>query len=265
MDPNGVKEALLGLEDCGADFSVVFSGKASKKVNGLYKPYSREIVLHNRNFENDNQLMYTAVHEYAHHIQCTAAGGELSPRHHTAEFWACFHGLLKKAEEAGLYTIGTEASPELAALTEEIREKCLRENGRIMRDLGKLLEKAHRLCAESGVRYEDYVDRVLCLPRTTARAAVRVASLELDASMGYEAMKVVAAQTSPEKREKAVRLISQGESPDTVRASLSAAAAAAKEKSPKERLEQEKERLEKNIARLTARLEHVEQSLASLS
>ena len=102
MDPNGVKEALLGLEDCGADFSVVFSGKASKKVNGLYKPYSREIVLHNRNFENDNQLMYTAVHEYAHHIQYTAAGGELSPRHHTAEFWACFHGLLKKAEEAGL-------------------------------------------------------------------------------------------------------------------------------------------------------------------
>ncbi len=260
MNQDQVKEMLLGLEESPSDFSVVFSGKTSKKVNGLYKPYDREILLHNKNFESDNQLVYTAIHEYAHHLCCQAAGGELSPRHHNTEFWACFHGLLKKAEEAGLYSIGLESSPELAALTDEIREKYLAENGRLMSGLGKLLEKAQLLCLSAGIRYEDYIDRVLCLPRTTARAAVKVASVDMDPSYGYEAMKIVASQRSPEKRAKAQQLFSQGNSPDSVKISLSTK----EEESPRERLQKEKERLERNIAKLTARLEHVEQSLASM-
>lgn len=254
---------LLRLEEPSSDFSVVFSGKKSRKVNGLYKPYEKEILLHNKNFESENQLVYTAIHEYAHHLLCESAGGELSPRHHTAEFWARFHGLLEKAEAAGLYSIGIEASPELVALTEEIREKYLVENGRLMSGLGKLLEKAHALCLAAGIRYEDYIDRVLRVPRTTARSAVKVSSLASDPSteaMGYEAMKIVAAQRSPEKRALAQQLLSKGGSPDSVKVSLSAK----EERSPREKLEKEKERLEKNIAKLTARLEHVEQSLASL-
>jgi Zn-dependent peptidase ImmA (M78 family) len=66
MNQDQVKEKLLKLHDCTEDFIVIFSGKKSKKVNGLYKPDKREIIIHNRNLDNDNLLLYTAIHELAH-------------------------------------------------------------------------------------------------------------------------------------------------------------------------------------------------------
>ncbi len=262
MNQDEVKEILLSVEKSASSFSVVFSGKKSAKVNGLYKPSTKEILLHNKNFENDNQLIYTAIHEYAHHLICEASGGELYGRHHTVAFWARFHGLLKKAEDAGLYSIGIDSSPDLAALTAEIKEKCLAANGKLMRELGTLLGKARTLCAEAGVRYEDYIDRVLRIPRTTARGAERVAALSIDPAMGYDAMKIVAAQRSSEKRAEAGRLIAEGESPDSVKKALTQGKN--EKASPREKLIKEKESLEKGIARMTTRLEHIEQALASM-
>ena len=65
MNQDQVKEKLLQIDGEVADFSVVFSGKTSKKVDGLYHPEKQEIVIHNKNFEDDNALIYTAVHEFA--------------------------------------------------------------------------------------------------------------------------------------------------------------------------------------------------------
>jgi len=96
MNQDQVKEKLLAIEDAALDFSVIFSGKKSKKVNGLYKPDTREIIIHNRNFPDANLLMYTAIHEYAHHLHACARGGHLSARAHTAEFWAYFTGFLRR-------------------------------------------------------------------------------------------------------------------------------------------------------------------------
>ena len=68
MNQDQVKDMLLSLENTELEFSVIFSGKESKRVNGLYKIEEREIILHNRNFKTDNQLIYTAIHEYTHHL-----------------------------------------------------------------------------------------------------------------------------------------------------------------------------------------------------
>jgi hypothetical protein len=38
MDQEKVKRLLRSLYECTEDFTVIFSGKKSKKVNGLYKP-----------------------------------------------------------------------------------------------------------------------------------------------------------------------------------------------------------------------------------
>ncbi|MDP3178270.1 MAG: hypothetical protein Q8M76_10235, partial [Spirochaetaceae bacterium] len=62
MNQDQVKRILLQVEDCRTEFSLVFSGKESAIVNGLYKPGSREIIIHNRNFDSDDQLVYTALH-----------------------------------------------------------------------------------------------------------------------------------------------------------------------------------------------------------
>ncbi len=94
MNQDQLKDILLSIEDAPLDFSLLFSGKQSNKVNGLYKPESREIIIHNRNFNDDNLLIYTAIHEYAHHLHACSRGGNLSSRAHTAEFWAVFHRLL---------------------------------------------------------------------------------------------------------------------------------------------------------------------------
>ena len=71
MNQQQVVERLLELDNDVEDFIVTFTGKKSKKVDGLYKPGNKEIILHNKNFSDDNSLIYTAIHEFAHHIQFT--------------------------------------------------------------------------------------------------------------------------------------------------------------------------------------------------
>ncbi len=261
MNQDQIKALLLRLENTELDFSVTMTGKKSRKVNGLYKPDSREILLHNKNFDDDNQLIYTAIHEYAHHLQCESEGVLRTARAHTAAFWARFHGLLEKAEKEGLYAIGVEKSDALTSLTEEIREKYLVANGRLMSEFGKLLAKGQSLCKEAGVRYEDWIDRVLCLPRSAAKTAMRVGALDINPTLGYDRMKIVAAQGTPEKRMEAERQFSAHRSPDSVKMNLSKKI---ESEDPKERLEKEKRRLEKTIAMLQSRLDQVERNLSDL-
>ena len=57
MTNERIKEILLEIEPCQIDFSVIQTGKESKRVNGFYKPDTHEIFLHNLNFKTDNQLV----------------------------------------------------------------------------------------------------------------------------------------------------------------------------------------------------------------
>src|SRR5574344_2236997 len=124
MDNEKIKEILLDVQNTDLHFTITLTGKESKKLNGLYKPDTREILLHNKNFKTDNQLIYTAVHEYAHHLineeQIAASGGKLpvkGSKVHTQAFWVKFHALLEIAEKKGYYVMNLETSPELEELT----------------------------------------------------------------------------------------------------------------------------------------------------
>ena len=263
MNQDQVKKKLLSIEEAPLDFSVVFSGKRSKKVNGLYKPETREIIIHNRNFsgekagEQDNLLLYTAIHEYAHHIHACSRGGKLSPRAHTAEFWAIFHGLLEKAETSGIYRNVFSGSSELTKLTETIRQKYLQKNGAMIKELGMQLLKARELCNAAGGRWEDYIDRVLRIPRQAANLAVRMHQYNLNPETGPDNMRFLAAISNEEKRTAAEAALLSGKSPDTVKTAMRAKV----EEDPQLRLEKEKLRLERTIASLTKRLKEVEQEL----
>ena len=264
MNQDQVKEKLLTLEDAPLDFTVIFSGKLSKKVNGLYKPDTREIVIHNRNFsaegkeKGSNLLIYTAIHEYAHHLHACARGGHLSPRAHTAEFWAILHGLLEKAEKAKIYKNVFSGSKELEELTEAIRKNCLANNGKLVKELGQLLLKAHSLCSAIGGRYEDYIDRVLRIPRQAANLAVRMYQYNLNPETGADNMRFLAGIPNEENRLAAQNALLTGKSPDTVKTTF-------REKTenddPRLTLEKEKLRLERTIASLTKRLKEVEEEL----
>ena len=260
---------LLDIQESELEFTVTQSGKESKRVNGLYKPDSREIILHNKNFKTETQLIYTAIHEYTHHLineeEIVKNGGREPPhqkRSHTNYFWAKFHALLEIAEQKGYYKIDLSVSPELEELTREIREKYIKPNGILMQEFGKCLIKAHGLCEQANVRYEDYLDRVLQLPRTTAKTVAQIGTLpEEDAELGYDNMKIMASIKKPDERAKVQDALKQGKSPDSVIAMMKRKT---KDVDQRTKLEKEKQRLTKTIDELTQRLEYVEESLANL-
>ena len=260
MNQDQVKEILLQIEESGLEFSVTFTGKASKKVNGLYKSDTHEILLHNKNFSVDNELLYTAIHEYTHHRLCELDGTR-SGRVHTQRFWSYFHRLLQKAEEKGLYKITMEESPELLELTDTIRTTIMAEDGKLMKELGRLLSKARALCKQAGVRYEDYIDRVLCLPRASAATIEKIHAFDVKPELGYEAMKVVANIANPDKRAAAEDLFLQKHSPAFVRDSVKNKP---QDEDPRRKLENEKRRIERTIVSLQARLSELEDTLAKM-
>lgn len=260
MNQDQVKEILLQIEESRLEFSVTFTGKASKKVNGLYKSDTHEILLHNKNFSVDNELLYTAIHEYTHHRLCELDGTR-SGRVHTQRFWSYFHRLLQKAEEKGLYKIAMEESPELLELTDTIRTAIMAEDGKLMKELGRLLSKARVLCKQAGVRYEDYIDRVLCLPRASAATIEKIHAFDVKPELGYEAMKVVANIANPDKRAAAEDLFLQKHSPAFVRDSVKNKP---QDEDPRRKLENEKRRIERTIISLQARLSELEDTLAKL-
>ena len=267
MNQDQVKEKLLAVEDAPQEFSLVFSGKKSRKVNGLYKPDSREIIIHNRNFEHgpagDNLLLYTAIHEYAHHLHACSRGGTLSQRSHTSEFWAVFHTLLEKAEAKKIYRDVFAGSPELASLTEIIRKKYLRDNGKLVKEMGMHLLKAHELCTAIGVRFEDYVDRMLRIPRTAANMAIKMFNYDLNPEVGADNMRFLAGIRDDGDRAAAETALIKGKSPDMVKTAI-------RQKSTEEagspngllQLEKEKSRLERTIETLSKRLDEVKKQIA---
>lgn len=270
MTNERIKEILLDIAESKLDFTVTQTGKESKRVNGFYKPDTHEIFLHNLNFKTENQLVYTAVHEYTHHL-VTEAQLEINPNYcgngktHTQEFWAKFGELLGIAEQKGYYSIGWENNAELKELTEDIKTNFLAKNGELMQEFGKKLAKAYELCKEADVRYEDYIDRVLCLPRNSAKDIRKVGAVDVNPAIGFDNMKVVASIKKKDDRANAEQeFLNGGKSPSTVREMMKQQNAKARSEDPKSKLEKEKSRLEKTIAQLTQRLEAVEESLANL-
>lgn len=260
MNQDQVKQLLLGIEACTTDFSVIFTGKKSGMVNGLYKPLSHEILIHNKNFQNDGQLVYTAIHEYAHHLHCEKGAFVPGARAHTNEFWSIFHDLLEKAEKKGSYTNSFATEPEFVAMTKRIRA-IMPENGKLMLEFGRLVMEAEALCRKHFVRFEDYLDRALGVPRVSAGAAMKAFALQVPADLGWDAMKLVAGIKKPETRAAAIEAFQAGKSPEAVKALVKSDKPS---DDPKFRLDKERDRLERTIHTLQERLTMVESELAKL-
>jgi hypothetical protein len=256
-----IKKTLLSLRKTGHDFSVILSGKKSRKVHGLYKPDSREIIIHNKNFKNDNELMYTAIHEYAHHIQFTSSATPVSARTHTTAFWNLLHTLLFEAEEKGIYTNPFETIEEFRVLTRRIRDEFLAESGSLMKELGKLLIAAHALCEKHGTSFPDYLDRALALPRTSAQVIMKAHTFDLDPRIGFENMRTLASFRDEASRGKAQEELRKGHSPDMVKAKY---AGKKQPRDPREALQAERTRIQKSIERLSKQLQEIEKRIAEI-
>jgi hypothetical protein len=262
MNQDQVKDLLLGLDPEAEEFFVIFSGKKSKKVNGLYKPASREIIIHNKNMQTDNALLYTAIHEFAHHIQFTRTHSPISARCHTGAFRAIFHSLLFKAEKQGIYKNGFDAIPEFQELTVKIKRDFLAAHGGLIRELGAVLVRAMELCSTHGLNFEDYVNRTLKMKSGSARFFIKLTDMDIDPGVGYENMKTLSAIRDPDVRKQAETALKADFSPDMVRTRFIKENEA---KDPVTALTAEKTRLEKTIAGLNTRLSAIKQKLQELT
>jgi hypothetical protein len=261
MNQNQIVEKLLLLDKSVESFILTLSGKASSKVDGLYKPLSKEIIIHNKNHADDNQLMYTAIHEFAHHIQFTRSSKPVSSRSHTIDFWNILHKLLNKAEELGIYTNIFEKEDEFKNLTKEIKDNYLSKNGKIMKDMASLLVKAHELCLKYHTSFDDYMDRILGLHRSTAKTVMRFQNLSMDPQIGYEKMKIIASIKDEDVRNSIQKAFMEGQTQDSVKAMLRPPVIF---EDKFDRLMKEKDRLEKLLENVTAKLDRIDKEIKSL-
>ena len=264
MNQEQVKTKLLELYNCTKEFKVFFSGRKSKRVNGLYKYPDSEIVIHDKNFQDDNGdqndmlLMFTAIHELSHHV-LVAERGNKSSRAHSQEFWATFHDLLDIAEKKGIYKTNINADTE--KLIQEARD-ISKQIAELQRKLGSVLLAIEDSCRTSGLRYEDIVERKAQIDKKTADTAIishRMGDLNVGADIQAEA----ARQRNDENRAAVIEAGKEGKSVDQAKQSNSQTTTIDKENDTTELLREER-RIKTTIQSLTRRLEIIAQQLIEL-
>lgn len=265
MTNEEIKAALSKLYYCKAAFTVTQTGKRSSRVNGLYKPFTQEICINNKNFTTDNQLMYTAIHELTHHILITEKGVK-NAKSHSGIFWATFYDLVDKAIELKLYV--RERSEETAALIAEavaIQKQIIEAQ----KKLGQIILKLHESCAKNGERVEDVVEHDLQMSRNKAKTLMQ--NTLSGSKDNEEIAKAVNLAKDPMIKHAAQTAANTGKTVEQVKAIAKQKPKAtdddlgdSEKVDPKERLKQEEKRLKKTIAQLNNRLQVVQESLKSM-
>lgn len=276
MDNGEIKELLLRLESPAEDVTVVQSGKSSEKVNGLYKPAERTIILHNRNDELKSReaLLRTAVHQYAHHLIVYGTAADPVPlpepreeisRHHGSRFSACHHRLLAKAAalDIGLGSFPWSADPRLSEISDTLKGTLLPRYGALALELGGVYAEAEKRCAERGFSFEEWLEDGAGVDPAEAKRMVRAHREGLSPGTGYDAMKSIL-KIPKEHWEEAARAVESGSgTPRAVEAAFRPPFREAAEEE-EARLLKEKRRLEKKIEEMKLRLSRLEAKLSRM-
>jgi hypothetical protein len=260
MNQDQVKEMLLKLHDCTEDFTLIFSGKKSKKVNGLYRWDKNEIIIHNRNFENnargENLLFYTAMHELAHHIQRTELK-QKSARAHTQLFYSILDDLVDAAENKKLYKV--EIDKETQDCIDEIRDiSC--QIAELQRKLGQVIKALEEKCHDKGIRFDDVIERKSQISLKTAKQTIKAHGLNLPEELGSDIQEAVIRERDGEKQAAMIHAARKGKSIAQVNRTVTRPI---DQEDETVSLVKEKNRIERTIASLNRRLEEVEEQLRS--
>jgi hypothetical protein len=262
MNQDQVKEKLLELHKCAEDFTVIFSGKKSVRVNGVYRFDERKIIIHNRNFENDengeNLLFYTAMHELAHHIQFTELH-QKGVRAHTALFFATLDDLAEIAEKKGVYK--TPVDEEAQKLINEAKD-ISRGIAALQRKLGQVLLQLYEACERKGIRYGDVIERKAQISKQTQKKAIRACILNLPEGISADIQEAAVKERNEEKIKAVVHAGLQGKSIDQAKRAV---AKPIDREDETVSLMKEKKRIERTIASLKRRLEEIKQQFITRS
>jgi hypothetical protein len=264
MNQEQVHAKLRSIHEPPIDYAVIFSGKKSKRVNGFYNPLTKEIAIHNKNFvddegQNENCLMFTAIHELAHHVVITEKGNK-SSRAHSQDFWATFHNLLDIAEQKGIYRAEIDADTQ--KLINDARD-ISRQIAELQRELGHVILAIEESCQKNGLRQEDIIERKAQISKPSTKAAV-AAYIMGDQGVGADIQAEAAKQCNKGKR--ATIIVAGQEGKSVIQAKKTAAPARTTDSEDKTAiLLLEKRRIERTVESLTRRLEEIKQQLITHS
>lgn len=264
MNNEQIKQLLLKIEKTDVDFTVTMTGKASKAVNGLYRPATHEILLHNKNFTNENSLVYTAIHEYTHHLLTAAderkAVSESKRTKHDSAFWSKMDDLLEIAVKQGVYV--RKRSEKLTRLIDEAKQ-IDREIAGLKKKLGSVLKEIHRISEEEGTRFEDVLTHDIRMQKATAEKCIR-ASAVVKENIGQDIQEVLSKTTNKptDIKDAAETAVEDGKTVEQLKHAVQTLQK--KPENRREKLEKEKTRLEKTITALNERLSVVIEALVSL-
>lgn len=267
MTNEEIKQILLTLEVADIDFTVTQTGKESKKVNGLYRPATKEIILHNKNFKSDNSLIYTAIHEYTHHLIESDRKKKGLPslnKSHNTQFWAKFDDLIDIATEKNIYI--RKRSETLNLLIEEAK-KLNKEIVELKCELGEILSKIHETAENEGERFEDIITHDLRKTRKSVRNEINLSHLNNIDGLSVDELDTVLIKVQQHKDISPV--ISELKSGKTINQTKYKTEDKKSENenqsdSQLEKLIKEKERLQKTIGQLKLRVVFVINSIESL-
>jgi predicted SprT family Zn-dependent metalloprotease len=102
LSPDDVASELQSIYN-KSPFTVTFSGEDMPRTLGQYILISGEIILYMQHFTDNNELMKTAIHELAHHIDYVKHGRREKP--HTGSFKSILVYAESVAVEKGILII----------------------------------------------------------------------------------------------------------------------------------------------------------------
>ena len=154
-DKYKIKEILISIKNSNDDFEVYIRHGAGFRVAGTYIYEKKRILLYLYHLKSNNDLIRTAIHEYAHHFVPYQV-------HHNTAFWECYFDLLEKAKKKGLDLCNIENSEKLLKITSIIKKYNLINNRKIFKkDLKWIFYVIIELCKEIDIDFQYYTVKYL--------------------------------------------------------------------------------------------------------
>lgn len=257
MTNEEIKNRLYRLYACKTDFTVIQTGKKSSRVNGFYNPATCEIHLYNKNFTTDNQLMYTAIHEFTHHVLISEKGVKTA-RCHSGIFWAAFFDFVDRAVELGCYERRRSVeTQELIDTARQLQNEIIEAQKR----LADVVAALYNSCSKNGERVEEVIEHDLQMTQKKSKNIMKMRH----SSVSDEMAKAIESAKDDESQELAKQAAAAGKTVDQVKAIAKRAAKATDDdlENP-EKLLREKKRIERTIEKLKDRLVQVEEMIISM-
>jgi hypothetical protein len=150
IDEQKIKEILVAIKEPKKPFEVSIKKEGRIRKLGEYSYNRARMTLYLLNFNSNNEIIRTAIHEYAHHIMGSWGG-------HKTEFWNCYFQLLEIAEKKGFYSCDIDKSDKLKKITSIIKTNDLLKNRKIFKErLDFIFYIINKLCDEIGIDFQYY-------------------------------------------------------------------------------------------------------------